>query len=251
MIRALIVTLCLLMSGSLSAAEVSVFAAASLTNALQEIGRSFEQQTGQRVIFNFGASSTLARQIEEGAPCDAFISADEARMDQLQRRHFIDPRSRVSLLSNSLVIVVRSDDRRATVTPEQLATRAISSVALAEPSSVPAGIYAREYLIRKGLWPRIAPKVIPTTNVRGALAAVESGNVDAAIVYRTDALSSRRVRIAFQIGGPDAPHISYPFALVTGDHAPSPTAVRFLSYLRTETSLAVFRKYGFITVRGR
>lgn len=247
MFRALVAALIFLSSTTLTAAEISVFAAASLTNALQEIGRSWEHSSGDRVLFNFGASSTLARQIEEGAPADLFLSADELRMNQLETRHLIDHRSRASVLSNSLVIVVRVGNSRTTVTPAQLATSAIASLALAEPSSVPAGVYAREYLTRKGLWPQIAPKVIPTTNVRAALAAVESGNVDAAIVYRTDALSSPRVRIAYEVTGPDAPQISYPFALVAGDHQPSPGAARFLAYLRSEPSLRLFRKYGFRT----
>ena len=246
LVAILIVAFVFLTPGNLTAAEISVFAASSLTEALQQIGRAWEKRTGDRVLFNFGASSTLARQIEEGAPADLFASADELRMNQLQARHLIDPRSRVSILSNSLVIAVRADDRRTRLTPGELATTAISSLALAEPSSVPAGMYAREYLTRKGLWLRIGPKVIPTLTARTALAAVESGNVDAAIVYRTDALSSPRVRIAFQVTGADAPQISYPFALVAGRKS-SAEAGRFLAYLRSESSLRLFRQYGFRT----
>ncbi len=247
MLRALVISLLFLVAGTVSAAEITVFAASSLTEALQEIGRTWERRTGERVLFNFGASSTLARQIEEGAPADLFASADELRMNQLEQRGLVDRRRRVSILSNSLVVAVRAGDRRSKLSPEELATSAISSLALAEPASVPAGIYAREYLTKRGLWSRIAPKVIPTSSVRTALAALESGNVDAAIVYRTDALSSAKVRIAFEVNGPDAPQISYPFALITSGSPPSPAAARFLAYLRSDASRRLFRKYGFRT----
>ena len=246
--RTLLALVFALTCGSLNASEVTVFAAASLTDALQEIGRAWEVRTGDRIVFNFAASSTLARQIEEGAPADLFASADELHMDQLQQSHLIDARSRVSLLSNALVIVVRSDDEsRRRLRPADLATSAVASLALAEPSTVPAGIYARAWLTGMGLWAQIVPKVVPTMNVRAALAAVESGNVDAAIVYRTDALSARHSRITFEVTGPNAPAISYPFALVAGDRAPSPQAVRFLRSLQSSQAQRVFRKYGFRT----
>ena len=248
MLRTLLTTLLLLIGGPLNAAEVTVFAAASLTDALQEIGRSWEARTGNRILYNFGSSSTLARQIEEGAPADLFASADEAHMNQLEQKHLIDARGRVSLLSNTLVIVVRADDRvRRQLSPADLATSSVATLALAEPSTVPAGIYARVWLTSRGLWPKVAPKVIPTASVRAALAAVESGNVDAAIVYRTDVLSSARARITFVVTGPDAPVMSYPFALVAGDHAPSPQARSFLAWLRSAQALRTFRKYGFRT----
>lgn len=248
MFRTLTLALLFLLCLPLHAAEVSVFAASSLTDALQEIGRAWEARSGDRILFNFSASSTLARQIDEGAPADLFASADELRMDQLEQKHRIDPASRVSLLSNTLVIVVPAEARPGRrVTPADLARSAIKSLALAEPSTVPAGMYAREYLTHTRLWPQVAPKVIPTANVRAALAAVESGNVDAAIVYRTDALSSSRVRIAFEIEGRDAPRISYPFALVAGERSPSPQAARFLAWLRSRPASKVFRKYGFRT----
>lgn len=247
MVRAFLAAVLFMNAAVLHAAEINVFAAASLTNVLSEIGRAWEHRTGDRVLFNFGASSMLARQIEEGAPADLFASADELRMNQLEARHLIDRASRRSLLSNTLVIVVPASEGMTPLTPAQLATPQIASLALAEPLTVPAGMYAREYLTRKGLWSRIAAKVIPTSSVRAALAAVESGNADAAIVYRTDALSSPRVRIAFEVTGPDAPKIAYPFALVIGDHPPSAPAARFLAYLRSEPSLRLFRKHGFRT----
>lgn len=220
--RRILVLAILLFSPALHAAEVRVFAAASLTDALRDIAARYEKTNGDRVVFNFAGSSTLARQIEEGAPADIFLSADEAKMDRLDRLHLIA--SRRSVLSNSLVIVGEHDLLKA------------KTIALAEPSSVPAGIYAREWLVRRGLWDRVKSKVIPTENVRGALAAVESGNADSAIVYRTD--TKRGVAIA---GGPP---ISYPFALTRGASA---AAGKFFAYLTSPAALEIFRRYGFTT----
>src|SRR6266567_3748760 len=153
---------------------IHVSAAASLMDALQEIARQYRQAT---IVFNFGASSLLARQIIEGAPADVFISADEASMNRLQERGLVALESRRSILSNSLVIVIPSDSTMRISSPRDLL--AVRRVALAAPDAVPAGIYAKEYLQHLGLWDRVSSNVIPTDNVRSALAAVESGNVDA------------------------------------------------------------------------
>jgi len=227
-----------------SAAEVRVFAAASLTDALREAAAAYERQTGDRVVFNFAASSTLARQIESGAPADLFLSADEEKMDALARRGLIVPRTRSSVLSNTLVIVVPKDGGKDIRTPRGLLQ--VATLALAEPSRVPAGIYARQYLVAQGLWDLMASKVIPTENVRAALAAVESGNADAAIVYRTDALISRQVRVACEIARAEGPRISYPFALLRDAEQPA-AARRLLAYLRSKAALAIFARYGFLT----
>ena len=208
-----------------------VFAAASLTDVLSEIARGYEE----RVTFNFGSSSTLARQIDAGAPADLFISADEARMDWLAARNRIVPETRRSLLSNTLVIVVHRDSHLTDLAQMQ-------SIALAEPSTVPAGIYAKAWLERQGHWTEIAPKVIPTENVRGALFAVESGNADAAIVYATDAAISQRVRITQRIENGQL--ISYPAAVVA-DAQNRAAAMRFLEHLRSNAATQVFRKHGF------
>jgi molybdate transport system substrate-binding protein len=230
--------LLLLIALPLHAADIRVFAAASLTDALQEIAGNYERQSGDRVVFNFGGSSVLARQIEQGAPADLFLSADEEKMNVLQRRGLIVTRTRVSILSNTLVVVgekIRNVRELANV----------RRIALAEPSSVPAGIYAQEYLRKAGVWERVEKKIVPTENVRAALAAVESGNVDAAIVYRTDVLLSKRARIAYEIPRAAGPRISYPFALVQGAR---PEAARFLAYLRSPVARAIFVRHGFIAL---
>jgi molybdate transport system substrate-binding protein len=225
-------------------ALVLVFAAASLTDALGEIGRSWTGPEGARVTFNFGGSSLLARQIREGAPADLFLSADEIQMDALEKARLTAPGTRRSILSNTLVVVV-PDDSRMTISFEgDLARPDVTRIALAEPSSVPVGVYSKKFFESTGMWSAIAPKVIPTENVRATLAAVESGNVDAGIVYKTDALISKRVRIAFEVPASRGPAISYPFALVKG--APNERAARaFLEHLASKEARAVFTKYGF------
>jgi molybdate transport system substrate-binding protein len=226
----------LLLTGSLRAAEVDVSAAASLQDALKTIAAAYEQRTGDHVVFNFAASSTLAMQIRAGAPVDLFFSADEAKMDSLGA--LIDAGSRRNLLSNSLVVVSNRPLRSARDLPK------LSRIAIAEPTSVPAGIYARQWLQRIGLWRDVLPHVIPTDDVRAALAAVEGGNVDAAIVYKTDAMMAKRARVAFEVTGRDAPAIAYPVALVR-DARHRQAARRFWSYLQSDEAKQVFARYGF------
>lgn len=224
MLRLLLI---LLIATPLSAAEVRVFAAVSLTEALEEIAEGY---TRDEIVFHFGASSLLARQIEQGAPADLFLSADEARVDALAKKGLI--RTRVSVLSNTLVVVGMPLSRA-------------RSVALAEPSSVPVGVYARAWLQKIGMWKRIAPNVIPTENVRAALAAVESGNVDAAIVYKTDAKLAKRARVVLEVRRKDGPPISYPFALLR-DAENARAATLFLQHLQSKAALRVFARHGFI-----
>jgi molybdate transport system substrate-binding protein len=212
--------------------ELRVSAAASLGDALREVGANYEKRSGDRVVFNFGPSSTLARQIAEGAPADAFLSADELQMDR------VAVTKRRVLLSNTLAIVgVRK--------PTDLAAKRIRRVALANPASVPAGVYAKEYLTRLRLWPAVAPKVIPTENVRAALAAFEAGNVDAAIVYSTDLRAAKTIRVVFHVPRADGPKISYPAAVLRDAKEPA-AARRFLDYLASPAAAAVFRRHGFL-----
>jgi molybdate transport system substrate-binding protein len=234
MLRRLLIFLLLVLP--LRAAEVRVMAAASLTDVMQEIAAAYKRD---HVVLQLGASNILARQIEAGAPADLFLSADERTMDALAAKKLIEPRTRVSVLSNTLVILghrIRS--------PFQLAEARITSIALAEPSTVPAGVYARAYLQKLGIWDQVAPKVIPTENVRAALAAVDAGNADAAIVYKTDARMAKHAQVVYEVPRADGPKISYPFAVVANaEHRDA--ALRFLAYLRSSKARAIFTKYGF------
>ena len=229
----------------LRAVDLNVFAAASLSDALKELAPAYEAKSGDKLRFNLGASSTLARQIKEGAPADVFFSADEAKMDDLTKAGLIAPDTRVTLLSNTLVIVTSAENGAKITTPADLATDAVKLFALAEPQSVPAGIYAREYLQRIGLWDKVGGKIVPTENVRAALTVIEIGNADAAIVYRTDALISKKVRIAYVVPAADGPKIAYPLA-VTKESKNADAARKFAAFLASPAARAVFEKYGFL-----
>ncbi len=230
---------------SLHAADLNVFAAASLSDALKEIAKTYEPTSGDKLHFNLAASSALARQIKEGAPADVFFSADEAKMDDLANAGLIAPETRVSLLSNTLVIVVNAVGGATITTPADLAKPAITHLALAEPHTVPAGIYAKAYLQKAGLWEKVSAKGVPTENVRACLAAVESGNAEAGIVYKTDALISKKVKIASEISVADGPKISYPLAVVKDSKNPDASR-KLVAYLASPEARAVFIKYGFL-----
>jgi molybdate transport system substrate-binding protein len=218
-----------------------VFAAASLSDALREIGRSFAVRTGQRVVLSFGGSNDLARQIRAGAPAEVFVSASVERMDEVQGAGFVRPGERIDLLSNRLVVVVPADATTALARAEDLT--GVSRLALGDPQAVPAGIYARQWLERRGLWERVRDRVVPTLDVRAALAAVESANADAGIVYRTDAAISKRVRVAFQVPAEEAPRIVYTAALLAT--ARGPAARAFYEHLRSPAARVVFERLGF------
>ncbi|HET7435557.1 MAG TPA: molybdate ABC transporter substrate-binding protein [Thermoanaerobaculia bacterium] len=237
--RRLAAVVILLIATSALADEVNVFAAASLSDALQEITARYEKSSGDRVVFNFGASSMLARQIENGAPADLFLSADEAKIDRLASQKLILTSTRVSPLSNTLVIVGTTPMK----SPRELTKL---RVAIAEPSTVPSGVYAHDWLTKLGLWREIEPHVIPTDNVRAALATVEAGNADAAIVYATDARLAKRVRVIYTVPRAEGPKIAYAFAVVAGaEHERA--ARRFLLYLQSGAAKNIFTRYGFLT----
>lgn len=223
-----------------------VSAAASLTDSLTAIGREYERTTGTHVALNFGPSSGLARQIIAGAPADVFVSADEAQMDTIAKADLVDPGTRVDLLSNQLVIVRRPDGPQI-VSPTDLRAASVRHIALADPAGVPAGVYAKRYLESLGLWSGIESKVVPTVDVRAALAAVDSGNADAAFVYRTDAVIAHRAVIGFRVPLAEGPRILYPAAVVT--HAPHAAAARaFLRYLNGPLARGIFERAGFIVM---
>ncbi|HEY6148784.1 MAG TPA: molybdate ABC transporter substrate-binding protein, partial [Thermoanaerobaculia bacterium] len=179
------------------AGEILVFAAASLAEAMQEIGKTFEARTGTTARFSVGASSDLARQIRAGAPADVFFSADTAQMDELEKAGLVRKSDRREFLSNVLVVVVpKSSTLRITEAKDLVA---LPRIAVADPAAVPAGKYAKKWLESLGLWAQAAPKVVPTLDVRAALAAVETQAAPAAVVYTTDAAISKKVRVAFVV----------------------------------------------------
>lgn len=240
------ITALILCSGSvLWAAELHVFAAASLTDALKELQPVYEKKTGDTLLLNLAASSLLARQIQEGAPADLFLSADEEKMDQLEKKQLLLDGSRRSLLSNQLVVVVPSDRPGTFASLRDLVGPDVKKIALAETQSVPAGIYAKQCLQKAGLWDQLSGRVIPVENVRAALAAAEAGNVDAAVVYKTDALISKKVKVAYEVPLAEGPRISYPIAGIRTSAHPK-EAKTLLVFLESSEALHVFMKYGFL-----
>jgi len=229
------------------AAEIIVSAAASLTDALAEIGTIYQTSRKNVVRFNLGASSELARQIEVGAAADIFFSADGEKMDDLETKGLIDSATRRNLLSNRLALVVAAGGKAPLSAPKDLLRPEIRRLALAQPDTVPAGIYAKKYLQAEGLWEGVSGKVIPVANVRAALASVEAGNVDAAFVYKTDATISPRVKVVYEVPADKAPEIIYPVA-ATKESKNGAAAREFLIFLSGPQGKAAFRKYGFIVI---
>ena len=221
--------------------EILVFGAASLTESLQELGKAYEAKSGTHVVFSFGASSDLARQIQAGAPADVFFSADTAKMDALERAGLVKAGDRREFLSNSLVVIVPSDSTLQIAKAEDLVN--LPKIALADPAAVPAGIYAKKWLTGLGLWEKIEPKVVPTLDVRAALAAVESGAIPAAVVYRTDAAMGKASRIAFAVA--DGPAILYSVAPVAASKI-ARAAEAFVLFLAGPEGRAEFTKRGFV-----
>jgi molybdate transport system substrate-binding protein len=223
--------------------EVVVFAAASTTDALQEIANEYKAQSGNAVTFSFGASSTLAKQIAAGGPADVFLSADVAQMDSLEAAGLVRKEDRKDLLSNQLVVIVPERSPLTIANPKDLANA--TRVATADPTSVPVGVYARQWLESLGLWSTIEPKIVPTLDVRAALAAVEAERAEAGIVYRTDAAISRKVRIAYAVPLETGPHIVYPVARIAASKKGA--AAEFFAFLTGPKAQSIFARYGFIT----
>jgi molybdate transport system substrate-binding protein len=242
--RTLLVWSCLLVSVLLAhAADVKVYAAASLTDVMQALANDYQAQGRDHIVFNFAGSNVLARQIEQGAPADIFLPADEAQMNAVVNAGLIANASRLDLLSNTLVIVLPADSEQQVAAPRDLEKNAFKRIATGDPDTVPAGVYAKQYLESVGVWKNIVSKITPAENVRAALAFVASGNADAALVYKTDALSSKQVRIAYEVPAGEL-KIRYPIALVK-DAAASAEATAFLHYLESARAAAVFARYGF------
>jgi molybdate transport system substrate-binding protein len=244
---ATITALAALFAGTARADEVVVFAAASLADALQEVTQAWSKETGHTVKTSFAASSTLARQIENGAPANVFISADEAWMDYLVQRKLTANGTRVDLLGNRLVLVVPADR------PKQVELRpgfdlagllgADGRLATGDPAHVPVGRYAQEALTRLGVWDLAQARLVRADSVRSALVFVERGEVPAGIVYETDAAISKKVSIAGVFPASSHPPIVYPMALMQGHETPAARSLQ--AWLAGDRAAQVFKRYGF------
>jgi molybdate transport system substrate-binding protein len=242
-----IVSFLMLRPSSARADDILVSAAASLTDVLKEISSGYQLKSQHTVKFNFGPSSGLARQIEEGAPADIFFSADLPQMDTLDKNGRLEPGTRKNVLSNQLVIIVPADSKLAISSPKDLLKADVRRIALAEPSSVPVGVYTSKYLTDEGLWDQVKPKVVPVQDVRATLAAVESGNVEAGFVYKTDAAVSKKVKIVYEVPIDKGTRITYPVAVVK-ESKRKDAARNFMNYLQSPVNKDVFKKYGFVVL---
>jgi molybdate transport system substrate-binding protein len=223
--------------GPAGAAEVHVAAAVSLSEALHEVAAAFERRYDVRVTLNLAASNVLARQITAGAKMDVFISADAIQMDVVRQSGHA--RRVVDLLLNRLIVLVAADSPVSLAGASDLRRPEIVRIAIGDPAGVPAGAYAKQYLQNEKVWDVLQPKIVTTASVRAALAALDAGNVEAAIVYQTDARIARRARAAYP--SPSGPVVTYPAALLSS----APGAAQFFEYLRSAEANKIFERHGF------
>lgn len=238
--------LCLAAVPTAWAADVLVFGAASLKEALDEQARSFEAASGSKVVVSYGASSTLAKQIEAGAPADLFIPADRDWMDYVDRKRLLRSGTRVDLLRNALVLIAPASSRSTLRIGRNFALAAAlgqEKLAMANPDSVPAGKYGRGALEYLGVWTGVEKQVARAENVRAALALVSRGEAPFGIVYATDAMADRGVRIVDTFPAASHPAIVYPAAITAASR--STGAGPLLDYLRSPAARPVWEKYGF------
>jgi molybdate transport system substrate-binding protein len=232
-------------------ASITVSAAISLKDALDELGPIFQLQqhrknggNGTAVTYNYGGSGTLARQIEQGAPVDVFFSAAEKQMDELATQSLIDADSRRDLVGNALVLIAPAQAAMNLHSFQDLTGPAVKNIALGETSTVPAGMYAQQTLEHLGLFAALQKKVVYAKDVRAVLTYVETGNADAGLVYQTDANTSKKIRV-IAIAPPDSHDpILYPVAVLR-DSKNKPAARAFVEFLQGADARAVFQKYGF------
>jgi molybdate transport system substrate-binding protein len=229
------------------AQDVTVFAAASLTNGLNEVGEAYAASGKGRVRVSYAASSTLARQIERGAPAQVFFSADREWMDYLAERRLVLPSSRVDLLANDLVLVAPADTPMGAVTIARDTSLAALAgdgrIATGDPDHVPVGRYARQALEALGQWSQVESRLARMDSTRSALAMVERGEVPLGIVYATDAAATRKVKVLAVFPGTLHAPVVYPAGLVAGNETPA--ARGFLDFLGTPQAKGIFIRHGF------
>ncbi|MFA5257125.1 MAG: molybdate ABC transporter substrate-binding protein [Opitutales bacterium] len=230
--------------------ELSVFAAASLTDVLAELAAPFEKTNDAKVVFNFAGSNTLAQQIIAAPRVDVFLSASEKWMDSVEQAGDLAPGTRSSVLSNSLAVIAHPNSSYAMSAPEQIAGLDFRFLSLGDPDAVPAGRYAKQWLsaLKSGqgtIWDAVKGRISPAPDVRAALGQVEGSEDVIGIVYMTDyASATGRVRLIYALPAAEGPKISYASAVLL--EAPHPELARaFLAYLSSPEAKAIFKKHGF------
>jgi molybdate transport system substrate-binding protein len=225
---------------------LTVFGAASLTNVLQDLGDAFTKETSIAVKFSFAASSTLARQIENGAPADIFMSADSDWMDYLQARHLIQDATRHDIVGNRLVLIGPVDSTvKLKIEPKFALAAALGQghLATGDPAAVPAGRYAQAALTKLGVWKDVEDRIVRADSVRSALTFVDRGEAPLGIVYETDALVDKKVRVIDVFPADSHAPIVYPVALT---HVAQPGAAKFVAFIASPAAAQTFKSYGFV-----
>lgn len=220
---------------------VLVFDAASLTNVVDDLSKAFTDKTHVPVKSSPAASSVLAKQIESGAPADVFFSADLEWMDYLDHKKLLKPGTRHDVVGNSLVLIAPADST-VVIKLEKGVDFGPGKIATGDPDSVPVGKYAKTALQKLGAWDKVSGQIVRAENVRAALAFVARREAPLGIVYETDALAEKRVRIVATFPEDTHPPITYPIAVTT--HG-GPTAQQFVDFVRTKPAGEIFKKYGF------
>ena len=229
-------------------AQTTVFAAASMTNALQDIGKLYKEKTGKDVVFSFAASSALAKQLEAGAPAGIFISADNKWMDYTEGKDLTLKATRVTPIGNSLVLIMPADTAKDVKIDKSFDWLAFlgadGKLATGLTDSVPIGVYAKTALTNLGQWDKVKERVVGAESVRAALALVERGEAAAGIVYSTDAAIAKNVKIVATFPADSHPPVEYPYEIVKGQDTPETKAV--FDFLVGPEAKAVYAKYGFV-----
>lgn len=229
------------------AKTIVVFAAASLKNALDNVGKSWSAASGKKVTFSYAASGALAKQIESGAPADIFVSADLKWMNYAAEKKLIKPETRATLLGNDLVLVAPADskiDIQIAKGFDLAGAIGDGKLAMGDPKSVPAGTYAQAALTSLGVWDAVSPKVAATESVRSALAFVARAEAKLGIVYQTDANSDPKVRVVAKFPADSHPPIVYPIA-ITASSGNGAAAAEFMAHLKTPEAVKLFEAEGF------
>lgn len=225
--------------------EVYIVAAASMTDAVKEIGANYEKQHPDvKLMYNFGSSGALQSQIEQGAPADVFISAAQKQMNALEEENLIDKATRKDLLENKVVLIVPKDSTLVLDDFAAAATDKVSKIALGEPKSVPVGQYSEEIFTNLNVWADIKAKAVYASDVRQVLSWVETGEVDCGVVYATDAAISDKVKVLLEAPAGTHKPVVYPAAMVSSSKNPE-IAKDFLAYLSQDEQKAILAKYGF------
>ena len=229
--------------------ELTISAAVSLKDALKDVQTAYLKKAPQvKLVFNLGASGSMQKQIEQGAPADIFISAAPKQMNELESKNLIQKPTRRNLVENKLVLIVPQNSQLKIAKFEELANSDVKKLGIGEPSVVPAGQYAQQALKKLGIWDPVVDRIVFAKDVRTVLAYVETGNVDAGIVYKTDAASSNKVKIVATAPAGSHQPVLYPAAILASSKNVK-AAEEFMVFLSSPDGKAIFEKHGFVMFR--